>query len=230
MRGVSTFVSGQDELRSELVVDRERAEARLVRMLRGMIEGWYADVDAPVVVDKSRAWNGNALLLQQLYPDAKLVVVVRDLRDVFASIEKQHRKNPSINQLPQGADTLMARANTMFDRAAGMIGAPVCGIEDILRRKPENVELIKYESLVENPGVVLKNLYNGLGEDWFEHDFDNVESKATELDALWLNKFPHDGSGKIEPRQEPWSEWVSQDVAAGIMRQFAQFNGAFGYA
>lgn len=229
VRSVSAFVSNSDEMKSELAADKERAEARLSGMLRGMIQGWYADVDAPVVIDKSRAWNGNALLLQQLYPDAKIIIVVRDLRDVFASIEKQHRKNPSLNPLPQGADTLVARASNFFDRNKGMIGAPVCGIEDVLRRKPSNVELVKYEALVANPDTVFKNLYNALGEEWYEHDFDNVEAVSTELDAQWLHKFPHDGSGKIQPPEGSWRDYLSIDVAQEIMQQFAGYNGAFGY-
>jgi sulfotransferase len=222
----SAFLSQQDEMKSALAHDKEGTERRVVATLRGMMESWYSETIEPVVFDKSRAWNHNALLLEQLYPDAKLVIVVRDLRAVFASIEKQHRKNPA---LMVGARTVAQKAATMFERPGGMIGGPICGIEDILRRSPDNIVLIKYESLVANPKIVLRNLYNDIGEEWFDHDLDNVESVAIELDALWLNKYPHEGSGKIEARDEQWSDWISPDIASGIMQQFSAFNGAFGY-
>jgi sulfotransferase len=225
----AAYVSAQDEMRSELARDKEGTERRFVALLRGMIEGWYAETDAPVVFDKSRAWNGGASVLRQLYPDARLIVVVRDLRDIFASIEKQDQKNPVLSMVANNHDrALMQKATNMF-APKGMIGAPLCGIEDVLRRKPSNVSLIKYEFLVANPDMVFKNLYNELGEEWFDHDFDNVESTATELDALWLNKYPHDGSGKVQAPDSKWSDWVSPDVATVIMRQFPGYNGAFGY-
>ncbi len=227
--GVSSFLSAQDEIKSYLAHDKERTEQRIIAGLRGFIEGWYADIDEPVVFDKSRAWNLNAALLTQLYPEAMLIIVVRDLRSIFASIEKQDRKNPSLS-LNAEPRTLARKATAMFARETGMIGAPVAGVEDILRRKHGNVSIIKYEAFVANPEVVLKNLYNDLGEEWFEHDLDDVQARSTELDALWLHKFPHDGSGKIAPREDSWSDWISPDIAREIMTLFGAFNGAFGYA
>ncbi|UCC72050.1 MAG: sulfotransferase [Gemmatimonadota bacterium] len=228
LNGVAGFISHQDEFRSALAHDADKTQARFIAALRGMLRGWYSTAKHQVVFDKSRAWNVNALLLKQLCPDAKLIIVVRDLRAVFASIEKQHRKSPVI-ALP-GDQTVANRAQTMFHRQTGMIGAPICGVEDILRRDPGNVILVKYESLVANPRVVLRNLYDQLGEIWFDHDLDNVENVATDLDALWLNKFPHEGSGKVAPPDDAWSDWISPDIAADIMRKFSGYNSAFGYA
>ncbi len=222
------WLSKQELMIGELARDKEGTERAFHAYLRGGIEGWYSTkTDRPVVFDKSRAWNRNALLLKKLYPSAKLIIMVRDLRDVFASIERQSRNNP----MAMGGDDIDAKAAVMFAKDKGMIGVPIAGIEDVLRRKPDNVVVIKYEAFVENPEVVLKNLYNDLGEEWYNgHDFDNVENVATELDALWLNNFPHDGSGKIEPSKSRWQEWVPPDVAQGIMNGFQGYNGAFGYA
>lgn len=226
---LSAFLSAQPEMKSALAHDRDEAERCLVASLRGTIEGWYSEkTSKPVVFDKSRPWNHSALILEQLFPDAKLIIVVRDLRAVFASIEKQHRKNPSLSFVP--GTTVAQAAHTMFSRQNGMIGTAVSGIEDILRRSPDNVVLVKYESLVANPEIVLRNLYDSLGEQWFDHDLDCVESVATDLDALWLNKFPHKGSGKVEPGDDKWSDWIAPDIASGIMKSFGAYNGAFGYA
>lgn len=227
MRQAASFLSSTDEIRSELVADRARTERRFVALLRGMMEGWYSDVEQPVVFDKSRAWNHNALLLRQLYPDAKLILVVRDLREVFASIEKQHRKNVAMTM--PGGSSVAAKADAMFARPGGMIGGPVAGVEDILRRCPDNVALIKYEQLCADPSGVLRTLYEALGEPWFEHDLDNVHKHATELDALWLHKFPHEGSGAVERADTTWPQYVAPDLARRIMGQFPLYNNAFGY-
>jgi sulfotransferase len=221
----AAFMSGQAETRSALANDAAGTHQRFVAALRGIVRGWYADQREPVVFDKSRAWNVNALGLAQMFPSAKLIVMVRDPRAVFASVEKQHRKNSLL-----GADTVERRARSMFARGTGMIGSPIAGVEDILRRGADNVTLIKYESFVANPTVVLRNLYDSLGEVWYEHDLDHVENVATDLDALWLGKFPHEGHGKVEARPDDWQTYVSPDIATNIMREFRAFAGAFGYA
>lgn len=220
----AAYISGQPETRSALASDPDGTHRRFVAALRGIVRGWYSETSQPVVFDKSRAWNVNALGLSQMFPDARLIIMVRDLRAVFASIEKQHQKNALL-----GADTIAHRAKSMFG-PNGMIGGPISGVEDILRRRAKNVTLIKYETFVANPLVVLRNLYASLGEEWFEHDVDHVENTATDLDALWLNKFPHEGAGKVAPPPDDWSSWISHDIAGNIMRDFAAFNGAFGYA
>lgn len=38
------------------------------------------------------------------------------------------------------------------------------------------------------------------------------------------------GSGKVEPRGERWSDWLSADIAQGIMNRFPGYNSAFSYA
>jgi len=198
--------------------------------IRGLVSGWYAAIPEAVVFDKSRAWNQSAAVLEQLYPEAKLILVVRDLRDIFASVEKQHRKNPVLSAIGNiGERSVINRAHLMFAKAGGLIGAPICGIEDILRCSPKNVLLVKYETFVTDPKQLFKHLYAGLGEEYYEHNFNDVKSTATELDSLWLNKFPHDGSGKIQASEDHWSNWIPEDIANWIMQEFEAYNGAFGY-
>jgi sulfotransferase len=42
--------------------------------------------------------------------------------------------------------------------------------------------LVQYESLVENPGMVLNEIYKFIGQDAFQHDFDNVRQEAVSYD------------------------------------------------
>ena len=42
--------------------------------------------------------------------------------------------------------------------------------------------LVQYESLVENPGIVLNEIYKFIGQDAFQHDFDNVRQEAVSYD------------------------------------------------
>jgi hypothetical protein len=42
--------------------------------------------------------------------------------------------------------------------------------------------LVQYESLVENPGIVLNEIYKFIGQDAFQHDFDNVHQETVSYD------------------------------------------------
>ena len=60
----------------------------------GMDAYYSAITDKKYVVDKSRGWGIHYDFLNFINPDPKIICMVRDLRDVFASMEKNYRKNP----------------------------------------------------------------------------------------------------------------------------------------
>jgi sulfotransferase len=208
----------------------------MARSARALVEAWYED-KGDVVFDKGRFWNLGIPIFNQLFPDGHAFVCVRDLRDVFASIEKQHEKNPLLDEAGNAVElTKYSRADRMFS-PNGMIGQQIVGIEDLLRRNLRNkegkpfVHTIQYETFVQNPQLILDRVYTVLGEEPFEHDFDDVKPSvgSTDVDGLYNHKFPHEGVGKIEPRDEEWSKYVPRDVAGLIMQRFTNYNRAFGY-
>lgn len=218
------------EIKSDLNRDREDTQDRMRRAMRSVVTEWYRE-RGDVVFDKGRGWNSASLLLRDLFPESKIIVCVRDLRAVFASIEKQHQKFPILDdaQGPLGRG-LYQRADQLFS-PDGIIGQNVLGVEDILRRDSRYVQIVQFETFVKNPKLVMQAIYATLGEEYFAHDFDNVENTATDLDALYGFKFPHEGAGKVEPPDETeWQKYVSSDIAQLIMQKFAGYNRAFGYA
>ena len=61
---------------------------------KGMI-GYYEGItNKKYVVDKSRGWGIHYDFLNTIFPEPKVVCMVRNLKDVFASMEKNYRKNP----------------------------------------------------------------------------------------------------------------------------------------
>src|SRR5215475_5185265 len=56
------------------------SDEQRVAMLRGLVENFYAgQKDAGVIFDTSRLWCSRMLLLQTLFPDAKVIACVRQL-------------------------------------------------------------------------------------------------------------------------------------------------------
>jgi len=225
---MSNLWSTSPEFKQMLSLHRKEMEEKTLETLRAITKAWHGE--DKIIFDKSRNWGSNNLLFNQLFPKGKIICLVRDLRNVFSSVEKQHRKNPILDEAQSfGAKTIFERADRMFNKD-GLIGSPIQGIEDLLRRDPKNVIFIKYEELVSDPKKIMEGLYKELGMKYFEHDFEDVKNTAEDPDFMYLNKYPHQGEGKVRPCDAiEYKKFVSEDLAKTIMDRFAGFNKAFEY-
>lgn len=220
-------ISKSPELRSELVHDNAGTKARLQQAVKGFISGWYSGHAGRVCFDTCRGWSSMASLHSQLYPDGVRIVCVRDLRAIFASIEKQHLKYPLLDPSETLAQKTMAeRARQMF-ADDGIIGMGIVGVEDLLRRRPRNTIFLPYERFTSQPADSMAQVYEMLRMEPFNHTFDNVVNQSTECDAFYLDKFPHEGSGKVEPSRDDWADHCPPDIAKEICSKFPLYNGAF---
>src|SRR6202021_650373 len=64
---------------------------------KGGMESYFkALTDKPYVIDKSRGWGGHFDLLSLIWgEEPKIICMVRDLRQILASMEKKFRKAPA---------------------------------------------------------------------------------------------------------------------------------------
>lgn len=229
---VSTLVnkfSTNGEIQSALIKDSEGTMLKLNTMIQSVIEAWYEGEDR-VIFDKSRGWTFNAVLLGELFSTAKIIATVRDLRNVFGSVEKQHRKTPVFDLASNPNEkTIMDRADKMMS-PEGMIGQCVVGMEDAMARVQDRVFVVQYESFTLDPRSKMVELYDFLGQPYFEHDFEGVENVAEEVDGLYLNKFPHQGGGKVEKTdRNEWKEYITPELGGMIYQRYPQYNSLFGY-
>lgn len=196
------------------------------RALRGLAEGWYGGRDEPVIVDKGRGWITHQGLLGQLWPGSAMIVTVRDPRDVVASIECQNRRTPVFNS--PVARTLYEAADLLM-KQDGIVGGPMRFCEDLVRRNAKGVQFVRYESFVRDPGTVMAKLDEALGIESCGYDFDHIENVATDLDALYRGKYPHDGSGSIKVPESSWREVMDEGLGALIAGAFPLYVQTFGY-
>lgn len=217
------------EIQGALLRDKTGTQDKLAAMIHGVIDAWYSDQPG-TVFDKSRGWSFNANLLHELYDEIKIIVTVRDLRGVFGSIEKQHRATSMFDLAGNPVEkTLLARAD-LFLQPEGMIGQCAIGCNDVMARARDNVFVVQYESFTVDPATKVRELYNFLGLDHFDHDFENIENVSHEPDGLWLQKFPHTGDGKVEPTdREEWQQYLTPDIGQAIFKRYPEYNKQFGY-
>jgi sulfotransferase len=157
---------------------------RRINLLHSMFDGFYKHVDKPVVFNTNRAWTHLTFLLKELYPDSKMLVCVRDINWIIDSFESAHRRNPlSKNTFFGGlGSTVYDHADDLM-KSDGIVGFPYIGIKQaITGNERNNLFIIEYEELCKNPEGMMRAVYNFIGEEYFEHDYNNVEASWDEYD------------------------------------------------
>lgn len=199
---------------------------RYQESLRGLIAGWYSTVEEPVIVDKGRAWAPLRTLAVDLDPDAKLIVTVRDPRDVIASIEKQHQatgvfRSPVAPTIRDAADVLM--------RPTGLVGSACLFVEDLIRRRSPGVLFVRHESFAMDPRPIIAGISDFLGLDEFEFDLEAVQSRGGDHDATWRGKYPHQGTGPVKPPSGSWQDTLDPELASLIAGVYPLLMSTFSY-
>lgn len=173
--------------------------ARRQNLVKGLFEGYYADVDKEVVFNTNRAWTLLAGLAGEVYPNSKMIVCVRDIKWILDSFEVAHRKNPlSKNTVTGGNEgTVYSRVESLMAEQ-GIVGFPYVGIKQaICGPEKRNMILIEYDQLCKSPESTLRAIYSFIGEPYFEHDFNNVEASWDEYDSEIGIKL-HDVKRRVE--------------------------------
>ena len=153
------------------------------------VKGYYNSItNKPYILDKSRSWGSYYNLLNEINPNPKILVMVRDLRSIFSSYEKKFRSNPDYD------DGLRDNRNlsniTTFQRVqtwseSHPIGQSLFNIyQSILDKTSQNFLFIKYEDLCSNPYGVLRTIYNFLEIEYYEHNFEYISQITKENDIV----------------------------------------------
>lgn len=190
-----------------------RNEPAKLRVLRGMLHSFYADVDKPLIFDKSRGWPGYLEMAETILGSkAKVLVPVRDVRDVLASFEKIWRKDSKTGQIPQEKkfakefQTVEGRSDVWM-RSDQPVGSSLNRVKDALRRGyGDRMFFIRFEDLTRKPEKTLREVYEFLGEEWYQHDFDNVEQVTQEDDFFHGFQDLHTIRQRVEPVPSNWKE------------------------
>ena len=195
VKGVIEASQDSPGMKAEVPIQRRK------NIIKSLFDGYYQDVDKPVIFNTNRAWTFLTGVTNDLYPKSKHIVCVRDINWVLDSFELAHRRNPfSTNTVTGGlSGTVYSRAEMLMEDK-GIIGFPYTGIKQTIMG-PENhlLFILEYDQLTKKPKETIRALYNFIEEPHFEHDFDNVEASWDEYDQEIGIKL-HEVRKKVEHR------------------------------
>lgn len=194
---------------------------KLRKSTKAYIEAWQ-DEDAQVTIDKNRGWLHQIEVIKELYPEFKMIVTLRDLRHVYASMERRHRNTALIAPLG-GGNFVDSRAAAFFDGDSGICGSALSALQN-LRDVPnviagtdkQHLFFLRYEDLMANPQEVMSSLFNFVGVKDCKLDFDNIKQVTQESDSHYRFKYMH----KIKSNLSPANQDLS-DITPSVINEIA---------
>ncbi len=191
-----------------------------IRVLRGILESYFSNITKPVIFDKSRGWLSELEMIEEvLGHKVKVLVPVRDIRDVLSSFEKLWRKNAPYIQNPQAQEdyfqfqTVAGRAN-MNLRSGQPTGLAYNRVVDAINRGfADRLFFVDFDDLTRDPEEIMKKIYEFLNEPFYKHDFENVEQVTFEDDSVHGMRDLHKIRSKIAPVESDWNKIIGVQFA-----------------
>ena len=159
-------------------------------VMKAIVQAYYEDIDREIIFDKSRGWLNHLEMIEEIVGKVKVLVCIRPIPDILASLEKLHRETSKVKQPPGESNNYFQFQSQEGRCDYWMQGDQVVGLAhkriiDAIQRGFENrMYFIPYEKLTSNPSETMKGIYNFLELPYFEHDFENVEQVTQEDDTL----------------------------------------------
>jgi len=216
--------------------DTSLMEAGFKEFCNKGIFGFYnAITDKKFVLDKSRGWGVYRPFLSEVYPNPKIICMVRDLRSVVCSYEKIYRKSQlrkdSIRNDLTGAGTTIHKRVDEWVHPTNTIGRAVERIFEMIRLGfDDKILFVKYEDLCLYTDVEMRRIYDYLELPYFEHDFDNIQQITSEDDSVYgLTNDLHTIKPKLELPTPDYHDILGKDICAWLYNTYKWYFDKFQY-
>lgn len=153
----------------------------------------YHKTDREVIFDKGRAWPENVGFLETLLErKTKIIITLRPIDEVLASYEKLFRKSSRTHMPPNQDMEMYYNNNTVAGRCEyllhrqNIVGRNLERIRELQYRPDlrDRFHFVWYSQLTYEPEKTLRGIYEFIGEEYYQHDFENIPQYTQEDDHL----------------------------------------------
>lgn len=214
--------------------DPEEMKKGFAGFCKAGLYGFFDSItDRPYVVDKSRAWGGNYRFANFVEDNPKIIIMVRDIRSVFASMEKNFRKNPHKDpQILNGSELKNMTTDSRMQHfsISPPIGPSLEWLYDIFTQKyDDKILFLRFEDFTSNPDREIKKVYKYLDLPYFEHDFANVQQLTHENDVIHGMFGDHEINSVIKPVKNDFLDILGKKNCDSIYQNYQWFFEKFNY-
>ncbi len=192
------------------------------------LKGFYNGItDKKYVIDKSRGWGIHYDWLNKFYPNPKIVCMVRDVRAIYTSMEKNYRKNPEKESgVVKWAELKGTTTSKRVDIWAQSppVGLSMDRLEDLITRNiDKHILFIRFEDLTLYPQ---KELNREIMEENLLRIKQAAQKKGQQrTDALNVKRDSFDSSTiKPDPRKVSKRITPIHDGIGSVFRNSPNFN------
>jgi len=214
-----------NEVSECIALDKDVLNKSYINFLRQGIKGWFeAMTDKPIVFSKSRSWAEFLPHTLAFDPNSKYLVILRDLRDIICSLDSLLWKYP---QVVYDCDTPFYRLS--FDERIksycrdtdSLLGRPLSNLPHVMevaQKYSNNFFILRQEDFNEKPREAFQMIYQWLGEEYFEHDFDNIpKPDYYEHDTIYRSLVSHKTGTKLKKLEPRWPKIMTEDQSATVI-------------
>lgn len=218
----------------QTIPDRELLKKCFGAFCNHGLHGYAAAMtDKKYFLDKSRSWAIYYDWITTFLPyEPKIICMVRDLRDIYASMEKLFRKDPErdngiVNWSTMQNTTIAKRVDFFANNVP--VGIALDRLESILQNgTAQNVLFIKYENFCLRPDVEMARIYNYFEIPYFQHNYDYIPQITHEDD------FPHSLSdhiirNRLDMQQSDAVKILGEPICEWIFQRYSWFYNYFKY-
>jgi|SRR5450830_1997229 len=225
--GIRRMISDDTFFLSQLDNSFERSYAHLASAMQGFLRGWHHDCQKAAVVDKNRAWLHVIELLLHIEPEAKLIVCLRDLGQIYGSIEAQHQRTILVDFIDHLADfDRFGRADMLFGKDKA-IGAPLVSLHavtDLPKQVQERLYFIRFEDMIEQPVACMSHIYAWLGLPPHEINPDKLAVGIQESDSHYHMKYTHKQTERIvKPKRHDIPPRIQTQIETACAWYYQQY-------
>ena len=216
--------------------DKDLMKAGFLAFCKQGMDAFYnAITEKKYVIDKSRGWGIHYDFLKSVRgEDPKIICMVRDLRDVFASMENNFRKNPEkaqdIIDWAKMSGTSVPKRIDIWAQSQP-VGLAIERLQEVIRfGNDAKILFVKYEDLCLRPESEMIRIYNYLEIPFFKHDFDNIEQVTKEDDEVYGAFGDHVIRQKLSLTPSKAKALLGREVCDWIHNNYRWFFDYFKYA
>jgi len=198
-----------------------------VREIIGSIpHHFYSDVQKPVVFDKNRAWTARVPYIEgYIGQQAKILVPVRRIDEILTSILTMIHRNPFQEGQPRinFVDEQLIKTDIPINdlnRCMYLLGEGGIVYESLnaimmgfQQNVSDKMHFVDYNDLVDNPEKIMEDIYDFLGEEFYEHDFESLSNIHREDDLITYGLSDmHQVRSKVKKTSPPPASILPEEI------------------
>lgn len=215
--------------------DPETMKSGFKNFCKAGLHGFYNGItDRPYVMEKSRGWLGHQNFIEFFTDEKpKMIVMVRDLRAIFASMEKNLRKNPDKDSLIiNGVELKNMTTSARIDHFSitPPIGPSIEWLSEVFHQElDKDILFIRFEDFTVDPEEEMKKIYEYLEIPYFKHNFNNVEQLTHENDVIHGIFGDHKIQPQIKPIKDNFVEILGKEQCDRLRQHYDWYFKKFNY-